>query len=119
MAKQSITDILKIDYRSYDDYRFTSFFGWCNIYAEWGIPLQALTTSKPLYKWYCQQWQGVVEKAFKADLKSYLDAHIDDPLRYAELITDYPKAIEKNYPQVILNMIKSELKPTVSHEKTH
>ncbi|CDF80607.1 hypothetical protein BN863_28950 [Formosa agariphila KMM 3901] len=106
-----ITQILKIDYRSYDDYRFSCFFKWCSLYSELGVPLQALTTSKALYSWYCQQWLGLVEKAFKNDCKPYLDAKIQDAIVYLDFLSTYPEAIEGFYPSVLINKIKNDLKP--------
>ena len=116
---KSILDILRIDYRSYDDYRFSCYFSWCSLYTEFGSPLQALTTSKPLYDWYCQQWFGVVETAFKDDYKSYIEANVTASNRYLDLLATYPKAIEAYYPKVILDMIKNELKPQKKNENVH
>lgn len=116
---KAIQDILKIDYKSYDDYRFSCYFSWCSFYTEFGLPLQALTTSKPLYDWYCQQWFGVVETAFKNDFKTYIDANVNDPNAYLDLLSTYPKAIEAYYPSVIFDMIKNELKPQKKNENVH
>jgi len=115
---KALHEILKLDYKSYDDYRFTCFFKWCNLYAEYGLPMQAMVTNKPLYKWYCQQWMGVVEQAFRNEFKSYIDANISEPNTYLELLSEYPEAIEKHYPSAIFNMIKNELKPT-KNENIH
>ncbi|MFY0714095.1 hypothetical protein J1D01_10490 [Seonamhaeicola sp. NFXS20] len=116
---KTIQDILKIDYRSYDDYRFSCFFSWCSFYTELGLPLQSLTTSKPLYDWYCQQWAGVVEEAFKNDFKNYLEAGINEPNRYLELLATYPKSIENYYPSVIFEMIQKQLTPEKNNEKIY
>ncbi|WP_435135788.1 hypothetical protein [Formosa sp. A9] len=106
-----ITKTLKIDYKSYDDYRYTCFFKWCNIYTELGVPLQALATNRALYSWYCQQWLGIVEQAFCTDCKPYLEANITDTATYLDLLHTYSKAIEDFYPSVLINMIITDLKP--------
>lgn len=104
-----ILQILKLDYKSYDDYRFSCFFSWCSLYSEL-LPLQALATSKHLYEWYCTQWRGVVENAFINDNKSFIDANINAPHKYLDLLALYPKAIEGYYPSIIFEMITNELR---------
>lgn len=113
---KALHEILKLDYKSYDDYRFTCFFKWCDFYTEYGLPLQSMVNNKALYNWYCQQWFGVVELAFKEDFKDYLSANIQDSNTYLELLASYPEAIEKYYPSVIFNMIKESLKPQKTNE---
>ncbi|WP_166964688.1 hypothetical protein [Yeosuana marina] len=117
---KAIQDILKTDYKTYDDYRFSYFFEWClKQCTDQCLPLQSLVTSKPLYDWYCQQWLGVVETAFKNDFKAYIQANVNDPNTYLELLSAYPKTIEGYYPSVILYMIKNELKPQKKNENVH
>lgn len=117
---KTIHDILKIDYRSYDNYRFSYYFEWCLKHCiDHCLPLQALTTSKPLYDWYCQQWAGVVEQAFKSDFKSYIDADLNEPNRFLELLATYPKSIEGYYPSAIFEMIQNQLTPQKKNEKIY
>lgn len=118
--KISITEILKVDYRSYDDFRFTYFIDWCLKYGqERSLPLQSLACSKPLYEWYCSQWLGLVETSFKSDVKDYLAAGISDPQLYFDLISVYPDRIEYYYPSVILEVIQNKLKTPKTNEKIH
>lgn len=116
---KAIHKILKIDDQAYRDYQFTCFFKWCDYYTEYGLPLQAMVNNKQLFKWYCQQWKGVVEKAFKKDNQAYIEANIQDAKIYLELLASYPQVIDAYYPSAIFKKIQTQLETTTNHGTIH
>lgn len=113
---ETIRKALGITYLVYDNFRSTCFENWCAIYAsKEALPQRKLICNDYLYNWYCDQWVQLVEEVFYSDHKDYLESSVEAPDTFQDLFFEYPKTIERTWPQALLKMIRKDVK-TKSHD---
>lgn len=100
-----------MDYKAYDDLRFSHYLNYCICLTEYGYPLQATVKNDHLLAWYFNQWINMVEKPLLHQIKDFVESGIDEPSFYNDLLKTYVNDINDFYPRIILKVISESLKP--------
>ena len=113
---QTILQLLKVDYYTYDDLRHHYFLDWCyELSKKHHLPLQTLTRYNGLLNFYHDEWLAMVEHRTLHELEGYIKLGIITPQITLDWLEFEAKEIQNITPLPLIKMIKKELK----NEKTN
>ena len=108
---QTILNILRVDYYTYDNLRHHHFIDWCyRLSQKYFLPLQLLTKHDGLLNFYHDEWHSMVEKRICHSLQDYIEAGVMSKKDMLDWIYLEAEEIQNIEPMPIIKMLKKQYK---------